>query len=286
MPRNSRSDASSSESENDDAPESISLSRSKKDTQKLDAERRNAEVTQRRIKREKNRNMDRKLKERAVTNKKGKVSVDGIIVERRKRRKVDAEKDEGQSDKPDELEKRMRRAMKDAEGEDELEGNGEEFMGIDKGEGAAEDDYSSSGIDDNETGVVSNPDHLPDELFAAAFSSSSKRKILGKELKPPATKKRKKSSSSSKDTIIGFVLQSKSIYFIPISSRSRAIRILPNASAPPVPSTIPSKKINRFLDRTLALKNGMQNLYTKGWERRPGNIYFSAHCPLFNSFRF
>src|SRR5258708_7227308 len=101
MPRNSRSDASSSGSENDDAPESISLSRSKKDTQKLEAERKNAEVMQRRAKREKNRNMDRKLKERAVTNKRGKVFVDeikGTVVERKKRQKAGAEKNEGQSD--------------------------------------------------------------------------------------------------------------------------------------------------------------------------------------------
>jgi len=210
MPRNSRSEASLSESENDDAPESISLSRSKKDTQKLEAERRNAEVMQRREKREKNRNTDKKLKERALTNKKGKALVGGskgtAVVERKKRKRVDAEKDEGHSDKggePDQLEKRMRRAMKDAEEEGELESNGEEFMGIDKGE----DDDGSNFSDDKR--AVRNPDHLPDELFAAAFSSLSKRKILEEDLRPPATKRRKK-SSSSKDTIVGFVLQSKS----------------------------------------------------------------------------
>jgi len=279
MPRNSRSDASSSGSENDDAPESISLSRSKRDTQKLEAERRNAEVMQRRAKRERNQNMDRKLKERAVTNKRGKALVDetkGTVVERKKRQKVGEEKDEDQSYKigePDELEERMRRAMKDAEDETDLESNGEEFMGIDRDESVVED------ADDERT--VRNPDHLPDELFAAAFSSLSKRKMLGEDLKLPATKKQK--SSSSKDAIVGFVLQSKPIYFIPIFSRSREIRILPSASAPPVPSTTPSKKINKFLNRTLALKNGMQNLHTKGWERRPGiAIYFCTHRRLFN----
>lgn len=56
-------------------------------------------------------------------------------------------------------------------------------------------------------------------------------------------------------------------------SRSRTIRILPDAAAPPLPSTMPSRKMNKFIDRTLALKNSKENLRTKGWERRPGMCF-------------
>ena len=275
MPRNSRSDSFSSESENDDSPEYISLFQSKKDTQKLEAERRNADVIQRKAKREKNREIDRKLKERAAMNERGKGSV-GMIKDggnkKKKKQKVDEGMESNESREPDELEKRMRRAMKEAEEEAGLESDGEEFMGINKGDGAAQENG-----DDDET-IARNPGHLPDELFAAAFSSSSKRKKVGDDtaLAPPV-KKRRSPSEKKKDIVVGSVLQSEFpfILFQCQTSRSRAIRILPNSSAPPVPSTTPSKKINRFIDRALSLKNSKQNLYTKGWERRPGNaIYF------------
>jgi len=57
---------SSSESDSENAPESISLSQSKKDIQKLEADRRIAEAQARK---ERNLELDRKLKERSVMNK-------------------------------------------------------------------------------------------------------------------------------------------------------------------------------------------------------------------------
>ena len=54
------------------------------------------------------------------------------------------------------------------------------------------------------------------------------------------------------------------------------IRVLPDSAAPTVPSTMPSHKINRFLDRTLALKTSKQNLHKKGWERRPGMCFYKC----------
>ncbi|KAF8186824.1 hypothetical protein BJ912DRAFT_1111729 [Pholiota molesta] len=63
-----------------------------------------------------------------------------------------------------------------------------------------------------------NPDHLPDELFAAAFATKPKRK--------------------TDDIVVG----------------SRAIRVLASSTQPSVPSTLPSKKLEKFLNRTLAFK--------------------------------
>jgi hypothetical protein len=168
MPSYSRTNASDSES--DEAPESISLSQSKKNSQKRDAERRNAEIAQRKAIKDKNRDRDRKLKKRAVMNKHGKAGAkDGgdeeeVLGSDRGRER-------------DETEKRMQRAMKDAE----LESDGEES-----------------------SGVVRRPDHLPDELFVAAFSS--KRKITEDDfvLTRPE-KKRKSSRKKGEDIIVGFV---------------------------------------------------------------------------------
>lgn len=266
MPYDLPPDAFPSESENDDAPESISLSQSRKSVQKLEAERRNAEVAQRQAKKKKNREMDRKLKERSLINKRERGSVDEIRVEveKKKRRKAN-----GEGQESDELEKRMQRAMQEAE----LESDGAEFMGInriDKTEENADDDIdpaSSRGASGMNVG------HLPDELFAAAFSSSLKRKTTEDDTTPAPPKKKRKSSKKN-NIVIGFVYQSGSSNLLtPICSRSRAIRILPNSSNPPIPSTSPSQKVTKFLNRTLGLKNGKQNLRSKGWERRPGNIY-------------
>jgi len=57
------------QSDNEDTPESISLSQSKKDIQKLEADRRIAEAIQHKARKEKNRELDRKLKERSFINK-------------------------------------------------------------------------------------------------------------------------------------------------------------------------------------------------------------------------
>ena len=201
MPHRSRppqTDPPSSDSEVSDAPEYISLSQSKKNIQKLDTERRNAEAAQRRANKEKKREIDRKLKERAATNK-------------------SAGKDRlrpAQNVVQDELEMRMHRAMQEADEETGESAYGksdeEDFSGINYHEHDSDSDQdpdsdgSLSSTPNAETSVRPHLDHLPDELFAAAFSASSKRKLIDDApLKRPEKKKRK--STKDKDIIVGYV---------------------------------------------------------------------------------
>lgn len=51
--------------------------------------------------------------------------------------------------------------------------------------------------------------------------------------------------------------------------------MLPTPGQPITPSVAPSSKVNKFLNRSLALKGGIQR--SKTWERRPGKP-FSNRC--------
>ncbi|KJA19258.1 hypothetical protein HYPSUDRAFT_204664 [Hypholoma sublateritium FD-334 SS-4] len=262
--------ASGSDSDSD-APEAVSLSQSKKQIQQLDAHRKNAELAERESKRALNREKDRKLKERAEKNREAAAPA------------MAGGKGKGKAEEEvDDLEARMERAMAEAneesgEEESDDEQEYEEFGGIKlgdqqsgSGEDDSEDNGDSSSEDDSEdeddsneedvlppksTKIKFNPEHLPEELFAAAFAPQPKRKpeaeLEAERTNPPA-KKRK--ASGTKDIVVG----------------SRAIRTLPNSNQPSIPATLPSKKIEKFLDRTLALTAGKQP--GKGWERRPANI--------------
>jgi len=236
-PRHRHSD--SSEDEGSDAPEAVSLSQSKKHIQKLETTRKNAEIAQRQNKREKNRERDRKLKERAEKNKdeaavKSSAKGKGKVVE-------------SQSG-DDELQARMERAMQEAQEEssededenqaesssqsEELEGisvndedEEDEDSNIEDDHAEEEDDDESESEDEGESEDDSvheeppksqktrfNPDHLPDELFAAAFASKPKRKTLAENsekeahttLSRPA--KKRKSSKVQKDVVIGYAI--------------------------------------------------------------------------------
>jgi len=251
--------ASSSKSESSDdegAPEIISLVRSKKDIQKLDVELKKAEIAERQSKRRQNREMDRKLKERADMNRGG-------------RKK---------GDDADELEARMQRAMQEAQ--EEMDEKVESESGSGSGDSDSDSENSSEDEDDvsslqneqsseeeEEAEILPpkpkkktyNPDHLPDELFTAAFASqasTSKRKTTEDEEDKPLkqTSKKPKRSHAQKDLIVG----------------SRVIRTLPTPGQPIIPSAAPSSKVNKFLNRSLALKGGKQR--SKPWERRPVNI--------------
>lgn len=247
----------------EEAPENISLAQSKQSVHRRETELKKAEILVKERKREENRERDRKLKERAERNK-GK------------------QKEKSGSSRDLELEARMQRAMQEAQdemGEDES-GDEEEFAGF--GMEGSDDDESGeessnqeeeSGSDDDESdtesipndadrkehpGRKSNPDHLPDELFEAAFNAStasSKRNVEDIDSKTRlSSRKRKRNNEPPKDLIIG----------------SREIRVLPDGNKPSTPSARPSRKIRKFLGRTLALKGG--NPKARGWERRPVNI--------------
>ncbi|KDR70017.1 hypothetical protein GALMADRAFT_145059 [Galerina marginata CBS 339.88] len=288
-----RKDASSGSDSDSDVPEAIPLSQSKKQIQKLESSRKNAVLAERQSRKTQNRERDRKLKERAEKNKKP--------VKDKGKGKEESEEDDDEEEEEavDGLEARMLRAMKDAQDEEDeedeegFEGFGnvqldededesgsqdseendseeEEEEGSDDDDDESQDSEESEGEEEPErpskpkTSTKFNPDHLPDELFEAAFASqtgtkrtftddaditSSKRKTS-----PRATKKRKTNPKTPKDIIVG----------------SKAIRVLPSSVLPPAPATLPSRKINNFLNRTLALKGGKQR--ARGWERRPTNI--------------
>ncbi|KAF9527857.1 hypothetical protein CPB83DRAFT_855313 [Crepidotus variabilis] len=285
-----------SDSGEDDAPEEISIAASKKEIQKLHTDVKNAEASQKKARKEKNRALDRKLKERSeknVSRKRRETSPNHL------RQHVDKDEDQEDQEGGDfgdhALEVRMERAMQEAQDEEE-EGLKEdfEFSGIPEMDNTSND--NDSGADDDDTSSVeastsgprisklatrdedgsdlgsdasappqpktklSGPklttDRLPDELFAAAFKSTqalTKRKAA-EEVPESANKKRRRKSKSMKT--VG----------------NHTITILNSSDAPSVPATMPSKKIKKFLDRTLGLKNSKQHLRSKGWERRPVNI--------------
>jgi len=253
-PHHSSSDSESSDDEG--APETISLVQSKKDIQKLDAQLKKAEMAERQSKRRQNRELDRKLKERADMNRDGKK-------------------------KAGELEARMQRAMQEAQ--EEMDEEGESGSGGGDSDSDSENsdqvDEDVSSLDDDQGSIHSeeaeeeeaeilpqkskkktyNPDHLPDELFTAAFASqasASKRKAPEDEEDKPVkqTPKKQKRSHTQKDLMVG----------------SRAIRMLPTPGQPITPYVAPSGKIKKFLNRTLAL--GGKKQQSKTWERRPANI--------------
>ncbi|KAF8874573.1 hypothetical protein CPB84DRAFT_1853557 [Gymnopilus junonius] len=301
-----------------DAPEAVPLSQSKKEIQKLETSRQNALLAERQSKKTQNREKDRKLKERAEVNRtlgrKGKEKA-----EEKGKKKDEMDEEEEDSDGANELEARMLRAMKEANDEDEGSDDDEDVKGLgsigqdgeeeeDELEDGSEEDeldeddeeddteedgdgFSGSGSEEEDlpppssskkakTSTRLNPDHLPDELFAAAFASQSRNKRALRDDSEPASKgnrkdkarpakKRKTNPKSPKDLVVG----------------SRSIRVLPSSTNPPTPSTLPSRKINKFLDRTLALKGGKQR--AKGWERRPVNlgVLRSAAGPAVNFVR-
>jgi hypothetical protein len=201
-PHHSSSNSESSDSE--DAPETISLAQSKKDIQKRDAELKKAEVATRKSKKSQNREMDRKLKERADMNRGGK-------------------KEKGPGDEVVAgLEARMYRAMQEAQeemGESGSVGDSEED-GDDK-----EEEEDVSGLEDEEGSEEEeeeipppkktfNANHLPDELFAAAFASkasTSKRKAPDEEEDNPSKRTPKMTKRSHthtrKDLIVGYAFR-------------------------------------------------------------------------------
>jgi len=256
------SHADSTSSDEEDAPESVSLIQSKLHVKQRDDVLKRVHAAEKKKKRMRNQERDRRLKEQAEGSK--------------RRRREDA----GDVN----LEARMERAMQEAEAEmgddgDDDEGAdfGEEedgdFMGIDavsaeSSEGdnpGEEDEDSEEGDEEMDTDeeeppakLKSNPNHLPDHLFTAAFSSKSAKPPLKREATDgvPTRKARKRVRSNAplKDLLIG----------------SRAIRTLATGRPLAGASTLPSAKIKKFLDRRLALKGG--TVKTRGWERRPVNI--------------
>lgn len=122
--------------------------------------------------------------------------------------------------------------------------------------------YAEMSSDDDDTGRPEQPqtpaNYLPDEVFKAAFSQAMKPKPsqLKKKVVLSGKQQKKHKRSGPKDVIVG----------------SKTIRTLASTNKPvSANAAVPSSKINRFLNRTLALK-GQKPIPGKGWERRPANI--------------
>jgi len=278
-----------------DAPEAISLSQSKKSIKQQNAKIHKAGILARQKIKLKNQEKDHKLKERAALKQKD----DKVASKSGKRLKqaVSADEAEDAEEVVDEVEARMLRAMEDAEGEgNEGEGEGsdldedEGFSGFQEGSSfdgdAAMDEDGDSAEDSDDHNIwddqdddmedadassddgverTTNPtqprksvNYLPDEVFQAAFSQAEKPKPSQskKNAVLSAKHQKKRRRSQPKDVIVG----------------SKAIRMLASTTRPVTANAaVPSSKINRFLNRTLALKS-QRSIPGKGWERRPANL--------------
>jgi hypothetical protein len=198
-PHHSSSDSESNDDE--DAPEIISLAQSKKDIQKLDAELEKAEIAVRKSRKSQNREMDRKLKERADMNRGGRQKGDEVV----------------------ELEARMYRAMQEAQDEmdegesgdsekdDDEQGDVSSFEGEQgsEEEEEEEEEEEAESLPPNPLKKTYNANHLPDELFTAAFASktsTSKRKSPDDD-PPKQTSKKPKRSHTRTDLIVGYAFR-------------------------------------------------------------------------------
>ncbi|KAK0457762.1 uncharacterized protein EV420DRAFT_1643619 [Desarmillaria tabescens] len=244
-----------SSDEDDDAPEAVSLSQSKKLIQQQNSSIRKFENAQKEKKRAKNRERDRKLKEQAQGRKKGKGKE---AVEE------DEDEDEDEGNSGDEGDNdaiaRMRRAMKDAEEESDEDMDDDVEMHVEEDEDEEADESDEEEEEFHGFDAPRKSNHLPDHLFASAAASvpSTEKKTKTKSLKEAEkTRKRKKSTSNkAKDRVLG----------------SRIIRALPDPNKPPsgTPSMVPTAKIRKFLDRSLSLRKTDKRV--GGWERRAANI--------------
>ncbi|KAF8574343.1 hypothetical protein K439DRAFT_1642279 [Ramaria rubella] len=154
---------------------------------------------------------------------------------------------------------RMKRATREAAEEDGTdvdfaEESEEEWHGIGTLGGAGE-----------EGAVLLSAKHLPDHIFTAAAAASSQPSPQKVESVLDSASK-KKNKSKAKQRIVG----------------SRIIRTLPSSPGGSLSAslTLPPARINKFLQRTLRLKqagggNAQVKSSTRGpeqWERRPVNI--------------
>lgn len=203
--------ASASSDDEEEPPESLSLYDSRRDIEKRADTLKQFQAAEKEKKRARNRERDRRLKEQAQHS--------------RKRRKAPYESG-------GDLEVRMTRAMEEAEAE--LDGHGGHDTEQREDGEEIESDQASTGSDDEEesdaeheaelhihsTGEVEvnkpqvskTPHHLPEHLFASAFSSQAVQSTspLGKrkaaeETSKRLVKKRARNAGAPKDTVVGRV---------------------------------------------------------------------------------
>ncbi|KAG2157481.1 hypothetical protein DEU56DRAFT_764887 [Suillus clintonianus] len=293
-------------SSDDDAPEAVSHSISKRNAKREEKTLRDFEAEENARKKTHNRERDRKLKERAVVTRLGKPSDNAVRKGKQKAPRESNVESDGSSAQEDEtledntLEMRMRRAMEDAaaeigDGEDE-DGDGElgnltdeEMDGGSDDSGMDEEmaEFDAESREEEEEEVMNGSEdessdedrpplrksstkgqYLEDSLFASAFASQNAHAVADitatKSLpKAQISRKRQRQPfSRAKDLLVG----------------TRTIRTLPNSlgsRARSTAHTIPSQKIRKFINQSLAVRGRMASAKAKarGWERRPGELW-------------
>ncbi|KAF4591299.1 hypothetical protein EYR40_009902 [Pleurotus pulmonarius] len=239
----SKKPVSSDSPSDDEAPESLTLSTSKSISKQENARLAAANASVKSKKKEKNRERDRKLKERAEatrgeTARSGRAGDDDegeVVVRKLKKRKVETDDDDD---------------------EEEVQNDGDSENVVDR-----ETLHNSLDVEDDggEAAPSSMPKRLPDHLFRSAFSQSlpsASGSTPSLSSQPPADRRKRKSvvKRKAKDLIVG----------------SRVIRTLSATSTVPDTSrTLPSAKVRKFVDRSLALKASKR---TKSWQRLPADL--------------
>ncbi|KAI0027701.1 hypothetical protein K488DRAFT_90545 [Vararia minispora EC-137] len=275
-----------------DAPETVTLSQSARTARRREKNLEAFTAVERQKAKDKNRKRDERLKQQAAARKeKGKGSAKG-------KGRGRAVKDSNSKDEETQrLEMRMARAMEEAEDEDEDGGDGDEFVGfaldrdegdeygMDEGDGM-DGDRDEEEIVDEEYEVKESDDegdreadedlgaaqlakstYLPEDLFAPALSqktSHSSNSASSPSAQP--RKKQRRAVRKSKDILVGDrIVRTLATTSTHRTSATTAVSFTPSAGA-----TTPHARINRFLNRTLALK-GREHKGQR-WERKPVNL--------------
>ncbi|EGN92958.1 hypothetical protein SERLA73DRAFT_190331 [Serpula lacrymans var. lacrymans S7.3] len=299
--------SSTDASDSDDAPESFSLSQSKKNVKEKSQVLKNFEASEKAKKKIQNRERDRKLKERAL--------VTRHLGQPPAKTTEDSDGSEGESGAEDEAVARMRRAMREAgeemddddesdsegdeDSDDNKEGDDNVWSGFDGGdheveEGSDEDaeddgdeDESMSDGDQSDEmeeeedammlaiptksaqNTKSNSKYLQDDLFTSAFSAQSKSRKINPKATPKVT------STSQKQDVLKRRRRKPQPSVKDLIVGSRTVRTLPKASdsrAMATAKTLPPHTVKKFVSRSLNLKGEERFAKSRGWERRPANI--------------
>lgn len=152
----------------------------------------------------------------------------------------------------------------DEEAELEEEDDSDEERESDEDDDGKNDEQRA--LDDFERRV----NHLPDHLFEAAFSFAPT---------PPSTKgKFKATEEASHAQSHPSRKRRRSTKDMELNLGSKRVRVLSTMAngVPKAPLAQPSAKVNKFLNRTLALK-GKTGKAKLGWERRPGMCTSFTH---------
>ncbi|KAJ8594671.1 hypothetical protein M405DRAFT_464254 [Rhizopogon salebrosus TDB-379] len=290
-------------SSDDDAPEAVSHSISKRNARQAEKTLRGFEAEENARKKSQNRERDRKLKERAIVTRMGKLSDNASKKGKQKAQKEsDLESDDsasqrsaddGETPGDNALEMRMRRAMEDAAAETG-DGDDEDNYGDlgDPSDGEMDRGSGESGIDEEmaELGAESGSeeqdgeaenimeDQSADEdedqqkIFPPWMKSSAKAQYLEDELFASAFASQNTQAVNTPTKLSQKVQPSRKRQRRPLKHAkdplvgTRTIRTLSNPLGSKIRSTahtIPPQKIRKFIDQSLAIKGRLASTKAK-----------------------